>query len=447
MYGKIMYSQAWPGIRARMLPGLILLFCASFGLSACGGKVRHRDRGSGDGGGPSAGGAGTGGEGTGGPGSGGAGASTGGASDPGGTGGEGMLYTGGGAGEGGAPSDPWTFGSEPPLDERPQPPEYELPFEVGSPGWRDSEEPVCDPHQGGMDAKGIWADERGVFALVSTSCVVPRGDFCGAVGASVYSNTGSGWQHLASAPDLSTVGWPFLGITGFRDGPLVIHGGPALVLLDPQGDAESLEFAGTQAVTHKTSLYFARTTDDPGAEVWRLDDREPTRLSGFDEPIHGLFALADGVLVGLENRVVWVDEDGSIDNVGEAPAGLYTKIWATSKDDFWVVRSSEQIARYDGEWHDVHQVAGDGMVTSLWGADDQIYYSSSFEIGVITASEVEIIARSDDYDEYSHRMQFGEVWGRSDDEVFFTYNYHFLDDYQCGGFGVLWYDGAELHRF
>ncbi len=84
---------------------------------------------------------------------------------------------------------------------------------------------------------------------------------------------------------------------------------------------------------------------------------------------------------------------------------------------------------------------------SLWGTGSQVYYSSWFEIGVVAGSDVEIIARSDDYDEHNDRMHFGDVWGRSEEEVIFTCNYHFLDDYQCGSFGLLWYDGSELHRF
>src|SRR5262245_43063042 len=62
-------------------------------------------------------------------------------------------------GEGGAAS-----GGKVPNDWQPD-------FPLGEPGWKDSREPFCDVNQGRVAGGGVFADARGVFALVANQCV------------------------------------------------------------------------------------------------------------------------------------------------------------------------------------------------------------------------------------------------------------------------------------
>jgi hypothetical protein len=84
------------------------------------------------------------------------------------------------AGTGGVAS-PWDGGRPvdatpvpEPVDNRPPRPAWTPPFTtpVGTPGWQQSTEPLCDANQGAwsLGAFDVWADHRGVFALVGSGC-------------------------------------------------------------------------------------------------------------------------------------------------------------------------------------------------------------------------------------------------------------------------------------
>lgn len=82
----------------------------------------------------------------------------------------------------------------------------------------------------------------------------------------------------------------------------------------------------------------------------------------------------------------------------------------------------------------------------LWGTEDKLFYASANEFGMIDAEgEVQVIV--DLEDDGLEGLQFEDLWGRSEDEVFLTYSASSLNEYACGGLGLLWYDGDELHRF
>lgn len=421
-------------------PCILLLAFTASGFGACGGKTKNgtppsREPGSDD----NAGDGGSGGHGGGDP-------ITGGAKNDG-SGGGGQNGTGGvpPTGEGGAQPVPWTVSSPLPPDDRPPPPDYELPFEVGDVGWQGSIEPVCDPLQGGAQAQSVWADDRGVFALVSMGCNAIAKQPCGAAGSAIYQNAGGGWERLFFQ-DVDADGAIAMELKGIHGGPLVLAGSEFL-LFDPEHGFESLdiEAGAIDFSVHEETIYFIQETS-PKESIWRFEDGDSTLLAELDESA-SLFALADGVMLGMRNRMSFLDEDGSLNDIAGAPAGRYGPIWANSKDDFWVAQSGPYIARYDGTWTILHQVAGDGNVRALWGQGDRLYYSSDYEIGMIDDEGVHELAVSADYDDHFERLSFDEVWGRSEDEVFFTYRYHLLDEYKCGGFGLLWYDGAGLHRF
>lgn len=57
-----------------------------------------------------------------------------------------------------------------PEDHRPLPPEWDAPVELGEPGWKESREPLCTTRNGTLAAFDVWADSRGVFALVTDEC-------------------------------------------------------------------------------------------------------------------------------------------------------------------------------------------------------------------------------------------------------------------------------------
>src|SRR5690348_15429738 len=59
-----------------------------------------------------------------------------------------------------------------PVDPRPSPPSAWSPpgITLGSSGWKQSTTPLCEKFSGWENGYGVWADQRGVFALFSASC-------------------------------------------------------------------------------------------------------------------------------------------------------------------------------------------------------------------------------------------------------------------------------------
>jgi hypothetical protein len=146
---------------------------------------------------------------------------------------------------------------------------------VGSPGWRGSQTPLCDVRQGvGLgDTHGVWADARGVFALVDSECIYidltlagcPN-DGQGHQDTAVEFNDGSGWRTLFEERYT-----PYDGFTGFPNGPLVLTRGACT--------AAFLDFGGTDTDCSMPSEL--QSTYPPPAV---LDARDHQRDLGQRQP-------------------------------------------------------------------------------------------------------------------------------------------------------------------
>lgn len=116
------------------------------------------------------------------------------------SGGAGAMAAGGVAGQtfigqygGGTAPSVVASGSEP-SDVRPAAETWTPPFAqpLGTPGWRQSNERLCNANQGIETVSDVWVDERGVFALVASACSENMGVPCGKQGATLKLNSGSG---------------------------------------------------------------------------------------------------------------------------------------------------------------------------------------------------------------------------------------------------------------
>ena len=79
---------------------------------------------------------------------------------------------------------------------RPSAPEWKPHFELASPGWRASSEPLCPQRFGDVRSRGVWTNGDHVFGLVATQCNVLAGVACGGEGVALYENQGEGWRLL-----------------------------------------------------------------------------------------------------------------------------------------------------------------------------------------------------------------------------------------------------------
>lgn len=358
-----------------------------------------------------------------------------------------------GSGEGGAPPNLWEQSTAPPLDTRPAAPAWEPPFEVGEPGWQDSVEPFCDSLQDMISAQEVWADERGVFVFVSSDCnILANGQTCAATGSSIHRNTGSGWEQVFYTP--ATGGYELNGIA--HGSLLLIAGGLVEFELDGRTKVSSLPGVLHTSVRAKDVYALSQTVseyEDEYALYLRSDEqREWKLIRELDDGVLGMFATEEGVLATMHNQVVFIADDGSLTEIPDTPAGFYQDIWGQSEHDFYVAQAPNRIMQhYDGEWSVAHEVGWvDGGHAPedirLWGTEDKLFYASANEFGMIDAEgEVQVIV--DLEDDGLEGLQFEDLWGRSEDEVFLTYSASSLNEYACGGLGLLWYDGDELHRF
>ena len=112
-----------------------------------------------------------------------------------------------------------------PVDARPAAPPWQPDFPLGKPGWKSSTTPLCPTSKGRLTSLGVWADQRGVFALTSHACTRDRDSFvedCGQTGLALELNQGKGWSVVFStAEDVSGYDIASAQLSGFPGGPLL----------------------------------------------------------------------------------------------------------------------------------------------------------------------------------------------------------------------------------
>jgi hypothetical protein len=300
----------------------------------------------------------------------------------------------------------------------------------------------------------VWADQRGVFVLVSSSCAAP-GSNDAKTSASVKFNPGTGWQ-LWYQFDLGDSNTPHLW-GGLPDGPLLVTGdlyrrrGIAWIdkgaltfvrdIEEPNGAVTAGAIAGGQNLAY--------VIDGPDLLVSSADSW--SQAATVDATLHAVWT--DGttvIVVGSDQTVLMGPRDGTLSALPGVPAGDYRAVWAFARDDIWLGNTIGQLVHYDGsKWQSYPSGTEDRLnqsIIQLWGAEGTLYFTTRHEFGRWKATGAEMLLQPA-LGFISPTTTFGRFWGRSATEVFLPLRDATQRDYACGSAYVLWYDGTEFHAF
>lgn len=351
-------------------------------------------------------------------------------------------------------------GSPPePQDTRPARAEWKPPFTIplGSPGWQQSTEPICDKNPGFFPWSrfDVWADERGVFALLADDCdehnpqamVIDGYLQCGKGATSVKFNSGSGWQLLYQFPAGTITSpklWP-----SFSNGPLLLTAwfagygrGTAFIEKDKFTFQRSLTVPGPAFAVgpERAFLFDERRLLEYSAGTWsQVGD-----VGGTLNPI-GLWADTGSVISTGTDQVLLGQDSGPFTPLSHVPAGKYASVWAFAPNDVWVGNRANQLLHYDGSRWQTYAVpgtTGDDGIRHLWGGAGTLYFTTASQFGRWNGSNLEILLRIT-----GRSSPLGQFWGRSAHEVFIPVRDENYQDKACGSAFMLWFDGTQFHQF
>ncbi len=372
--------------------------------------------------------------GTGGSSSGGApiigGASTGGASG-------GVASGGFGSSDGGTGGIP-----RPQLPPRPEwePPEAHGGTAFGSPGWRESNEPVCFALRGVQEWFDVWADERGVFSLVSERPCNVFGGSCGYdnfPGVELQFNDGSGWEVLVTLePPASRR------LFGLPGGPVVLVDYQGIEFFE-NGQA-TFQRAGGYESLYDTTFFATGSQRAFSMEGTNLLEyaNGAWKSSATNLPQFGQVWADDEALVILSEESIYrrIGAASSFTAVPEVPAGGRAH-WAFGKNDIWLGDAVGQLHHFDGsDWTTIH-TGTTNPITQLWGSDGVLYFITEREFGRVQAGSAEVLLGP------AELLYFWRVWGTSGNEVFIALRDGRYWEYDCAFNFTVWFDGQEFHQF
>lgn len=335
-----------------------------------------------------------------------------------------------------------------PVDTRPARPTWTSPFTtaVGTTGWEQSTQPICDANQGLEGAFNVWADTRGVFAVVAAGCNVLAGASCGKDGASVKFNDGSGWKLLYQFAS-GTVDYPEL-YGGFPDDQLVVGG-----TFDGQ---PSLAFVSKGSMTKQTEITEPRGAFAVSKDLaYAIDGMTLKRYSAgawskVGESTSQLLALwADSqtvIAVGADQTILMKTGTSALAPIPGVPAGVYGSVWAFGANDIWAGNTAGQLVHYDGsKWKTIETASKDTSgsgISHLWGAAGTLYFTTYSEMGRWNGTTVQMLLTPS----ADRSPQFSGIWGRSANEVFVALRDSTYKKYACGSAFMLWFDGTQFHQ-
>ncbi len=361
-------------------------------------------------------------------------------------------------GDGGAAG---STASPEPVDNRPPRPDWKPPFTtpLGLPGWQQSTHPICDANQGvfSRGAFDVWADDRGIFAMVGDGCAPDLGVQCGGgEGASIKFNSGSGWQLLYQFPPGITESprlWPSV-----TDGALLVTG-----TFDQYGVGMAFIDNGVSAFHATVDGYGAYGGFAVGPDLAYVIEASLLRYSGGAWSTVGDLGLADwlpllavwadpqgAIVTGYNQTIATQEGTGPMTTLSGVPAGEYRAVWAFGRNDVWFGNTAAQLLHYDGSKWQVHSTGANSMdgIRNLWGVSGTVYFTTSREFGRWNGSQVEILLEAASADLVGEATDFfGTIWGRSANEVFIAIRDSRYRNNACGSVFMLWFDGAQFHQF
>ena len=327
---------------------------------------------------------------------------------------------------------------------RPSAPEWKPHFELASPGWRASSEPLCPQRFGDVRSRGVWTNGDHVFGLVATQCNVLAGVACGGEGVALYENQGEGWRLLYETTSTNGV----RGISGFVGGEIILYGGhedcSGITHIASDGQMrcafEDENFLGVRAVATAGDTGYALLSD----RVLRYAAPEWREVAALSKSGDALWAGDESVLAAGYGDLVMRGTDGSdIGPLAGAPAGDYSAVWSFGPD-VWLANSAGQLVHHDGQAWDVIDT-GTGEMLQLWGSSDGVlYFISDKSFGRFRNGVVELLVPPPTAANFVH---FTGIWGNSADEVFLSVVDQTLRDYKCSGAFMVYFDGTEFHAF
>ncbi len=397
-------------------------------------------------------------------------------------GGSGVIIgvAGGYPGSGRYPVDPDDF-----TDEPWQP----LTNDLGDPGWRDSDDPLCTELQGHVGSHSVWTDSRGVFVLVSgqggvdgywdgpvpTAGPVPlpgglppvyadpgscAGGEC--FSARIYLNDGSGWDVFYD--EELTLGYLDKHLTGFDGGPLITYGWEEIYL--PREP-----YYGDMMECGLATIEDGIKTCEP---VYGVDDVFVVNDSLAYGVFEGDIITYDGnswaplpvVMPDTWVRRVWANEthlfatvegagrilmlhDGIWRSQDTRTLQSFGPIWGFDETDVWAGTSQGGLFHYDGRgWTEIPWEGDNCPWTSaidgMWGDSGTLYFYTESKIARAQGSGVEVInSWSCPQDETTPRIT--SMWGNGPDDVFFTFVDSSFPRRACGIAYVVWFDGQTFH--
>ena len=329
---------------------------------------------------------------------------------------------------------------------------------VGSPGWRDSQEPLCDVRQGvGLgETLGVWADSRGVFALVDNECVYidltlagcPN-DGQGHQATEVEFNDGSGWRTLFQ--EQFTV---YDGFTGFPDGPLVMtRGSCTAAFLDFGATETDCSLPSELQSTYPPPAFFVAGSNlayvaVPTALGEYRSGSWNVLLNSMPETITAIWANDNlAYLAGEYQLYSWQGQPATgLVALPNAPTANYTAAWALKEDDVWFGNTVGQLVHYDGTSFRILQAStiDRGGIVGLWGQGDQLYFYTGTEFGRVVNGTSEILLTVP----LASGGAITGLWGLSPQEVFLaiagSYDSRTVP---CTQNSMFWFDGVSFHQF
>ncbi|HEY4159003.1 MAG TPA: hypothetical protein VGM29_12930, partial [Polyangiaceae bacterium] len=337
-----------------------------------------------------------------------------------------------------------------PIDTRPVRPPWMPGFPLASPGWQSSSTPLCDTSAGTYSGLGVWADQRGVFALAAHSCALDSEGFvtdCGQSGLSLQFNPGTGWQNAFSVwPDSDGRGFAVSQLTGFPGGSVLavdalIQGQAGIFAID-QGTATA-QATGADAPSQVFVVDATTAYGVSGTHVLRYEAGTWVKFADVPSEMYSVWADTNRVVVAGTQVYQSPTAAAGFTQVPNAPVGSYWGVWGFGSNEIWI-SAGDQLAEYDGNQWNLVDASSLGATGAMWGMNGVLFFSAGGGLGRISSGQldVSIPATGAGY------LTVTGVWGRSLTEVFVSMNdEHGQHTYACGGDFMVWFDGAQFHQF
>lgn len=338
-----------------------------------------------------------------------------------------------------------------PVDTRPEAPPWQPDFPLGEPGWKSGTAPLCPTNTGRLTSHGVWADQRGVFALTSHACTRGLDAFvgdCKQTGLALELNEGKGWSVVFSTgEDVSGNDIASAQLSGFPGGALLDLGalrGQWGLFSIADGVAKEQPFSGRVYVVDETTAYGVSDT-----HVYKFDGSTWEKFAALPAAVAAVWADGSRVVVAGSDDAIFQSRADRADfsALPNAPPGTHSIVWGFAQKDVWL-SSGSQLTHYDGTSWDVMDTAdlfSAGALTEAWGAQDVLFVRSQRALARIADGQAQSLIPES---ATAGGLSLTGLFGRSTQEVFVSLeNERDYGAYQCSGDFMLWFDGTAFHRF